>query len=233
MGILDENQERQLEKVCDFAAIWHTPYFLQTTILARAPRLDFTFLADMKKLKEYDEGLSCVVAESLYLHSYYLSEELIPVALIDDGLVSDEKEAIAAKIYFSDCVVQAPCKPKLRSEKNDGLKSELSDFAGERSWKLFDDLQISEESKNWMLLPCEEWKKHESFLKFEKYVKSLACVNDTSERKIKLIQDYVSSAKNEEKRQNILQCAHRNRSLLSYDQMTKEIVNVFHFLFLV
>ena len=84
--------------------------------------------------------------------------------------------------------------------------------------------KLSDKARDWLQLPASQ---QESFRALEHFVKSLACVNDSSERKIKLIQDYVLSAKSEEKRQNILFSAHQNRTILKYDEMTKEIMTCY------
>ena len=224
---MEEEKAGQLEKMCDFAAIWHTTYFLRSTLLSIAPKLDLNFLKDMKELKKYDVGLASTVRESLFYHSYYLTEELVPVALVDKTLKKSEKEALAAKIYFSANSEKPPSKPKLRTEVNDGDRNYLCEFAGEGSWKLFNDIGICDQARDWLQLPASEWEEHGSFRALEHFVKSLACVNDSSERKIKLIQDYVLSAKSEEKRQNILFSAHQNRTILKYDEMTKEIMTCY------
>ena len=49
----------------------------------------------------------------------------------------------------------------------------------------------SDKARNWLQLPASEWEQQDSYRALEHFVKSLACVNDPSERKIKLIQDYV------------------------------------------
>ena len=46
---MEEEKAGQLEKMCDFAAIWHTTYFLQSNLMSIAPKLDLNFLKDMKE----------------------------------------------------------------------------------------------------------------------------------------------------------------------------------------
>ena len=87
--------------------------------------------------------------------------------------------------------------------------------------------KLSDKARDWLQLPASEWEQQDSFRALEHFVKSLACVNDPSERKIKLIQDYVLSAKSEEKREKILFSAHQNRTILKYDEMTKEIMTCY------
>lgn len=138
------------------------------------------------------------MSNSLYYHSYYLTEELVVVSLADGNLDKREREDLAAKIYFSSNKGENIAKPTLRLKDKDNLKTNLRDIAGEKSWKIFNDLEISQDC-DWLINPIEEWDDHQSFRDFKKFVSGLACVNDTSERKIKLIQDYVGSSMSESK----------------------------------
>ena len=129
---------------------------------------------------------------------------------------------MAVKLYFSSNSGSTPVvKPQLIPFQN-FKKTQLSDFVGENSWKIFNDLQISD--TDWLLLPENEWKNNASYLKIKSFVSGIKCVNDSAERHIKLIQDYVLTAKSEEKRQSILISASQSRAKLSYDKMTKGIV---------
>ena len=75
------------------------------------------------------------MSNSLYYHSYYLTEELVVVSLADGNLDKREREDLAAKIYFSSNKGENIAKPTLRSKDKDNLKTNLRDIAGEKSWK--------------------------------------------------------------------------------------------------
>ena len=136
------------------------------------------------------------MSNSLYYHSYYLTEKLVVVSLANGNLDKREREDLAAKIYFSSNKGENIAKPTLRSKDKDNLKTNLRDIAGEKSWKIFNE--ISQDCDR-LINPIEEWDDHQSFRDFKKFVSGLTCVNDTSERKIKLIQDYVGSSMSESK----------------------------------
>ena len=62
----------------------------------------------------------------------------------------------------------------------------------------------------------------ESYISF---VKGLPCVNDCSERNVRLVQDYIDGYHSEDMRQNLFQVVRDNRTKLTHnltmDELTK------------
>ena len=86
-------------------------------------------------------------------HTWYLSEELIPIALFSDEVEDAEKQTLATKIGKLPSVTHPVKNPSLPSITT---TSELSDFVGPRSTIIFNRLGESHtflSKDEWALLP--------------------------------------------------------------------------------
>ena len=73
-------------------------------------------------------------------------------------------------------------------------KAKLSDFVGPSSWHFFEHLDID----NCFLSESpSDWEFNEAYNEARTKVKHLAVVNDPAEREVKLTQDFLHTAKNE------------------------------------
>ena len=88
-------------------------------------------------------------------HMWYLSEELVPFALCDDGVEPETKEAIAAAMIIAgrpqDIGYQ---KPEMKTVILDQPQVHLEDFVGEQSWLLFQLLAVN---TDWMQTASIHW----------------------------------------------------------------------------
>ena len=78
---------------------------------------------------------------------------------------------------------------------------DISDAVGPNSWFL---LKMAGVDGEFLDKPVHEWVKEPSYQKLKDFIYNMSVVNDVSERGVKLIQEYVDSAHNEELRQDIL-----------------------------
>lgn len=98
-----------------------------------------------------------------------------------------------------------------------GPSTELVDLVSGESWLL---LQVAEVNQVYVQIwPADLTVR--SFLSFVDFIKGLTCVNDCSERNIRLIQDFVSGFKSEDMKQNLMLVARNNRKKIT-QLMTKE-----------
>ena len=66
----------------------------------------------------------------------------------------------------------------------------LAEFVGPKSWLVFDRLNLSIGSLDWMLEDdINKWVEYQSYNEFCDFVMKLSCTNDEAERNIKLLQD--------------------------------------------
>ena len=66
----------------------------------------------------------------------------------------------------------------------------MAEFVGPKSWLVFDRLNLSIGSLDWMLEDdINKWVEYQSYNEFCDFVMKLSCTNDEAERNIKLLQD--------------------------------------------
>ena len=61
-------------------------------------------------------------------------------------------------------------------------------MVGQRTWQLYDVLQLHGEKVAWLTKPCSTWKENPGFLRFEDFLMRLEVVNDAGERDVKLVE---------------------------------------------
>ena len=155
---------------------------------------------------------------SLSRHSWYLTEELVLLALFSEKVTADEKSSMVEKLRPARTFTNRhgtsygkPILPKLKS-------GSLSNYVGSSSWHFFNVLDISTE---FLELPPDDWGKCESYIHAKQRVSSLKVVNDCAERGVKLASDFYETSRCEMKFQNTLQVVERNRMLVPNQRKRK------------
>ena len=119
LSLMSEEKIQKLEELADFIAVYYVPYFLQTSLTTRAPALDHQLIQDMKQLSLMNLNLGNSIISSLYYHGYYLTQELVVLALADETLAEDVRGRIALKmIETPNCNPERnPAKPNIPEEE--------------------------------------------------------------------------------------------------------------------
>ena len=133
------------------------------------------------------------VLESLYKHFWYLDSTIIPLALLDNELTSEEKAKIASAIlsfdmprsdyYKPENKVKQDIKEICKINTNIGKKPpSLSALVDVFSYLIFDMIGLDKQRvKEWLSLPLYYWYTQSCFKSFQKYAETLIFVNDHSE----------------------------------------------------
>ena len=149
------------------------------------------------------------IQESVLKHLWYLSEELVIFALFDDGLNSDERHAMAAKLsQFPNTGDIQPGKPVFPVDLMVD-KPTLDSFVGPRSWLLFNKLRAR---GDWLQMDVDQWDSNVEFTRMKNCLEDLKVVNDLAERCIKDIQEYADLAKDSQYQEDILIVATDHRA---------------------
>ena len=157
--------------------------------------------------------------ESIERHAFYITEEIMPVCLFDQHLDESVRQHIATNIYWNaKWESQTLEKPKL-PRKNQLEKNSLKDYMGPASSFLFQLFEI--EDISFLLDPVKDWPSNKSYLLMKKYISNISPVNDSSERKVKLLQDFIMKSRDEKHRQDIMLQVNLSRKKLSCKNMTK------------
>ena len=150
-------------------------------------------------------------------HSWYLTGQLVMLAIADDDVEEAEKLKMLEKLLQYDVPDQFRLgKPELPIISR---STELTELVTPESWIL---LKVADGD-------VEKWVKGEasdSYEKFKCFIKNNICVNDCAERNIRLIQDFVDSYKSEDMKQNVMLVARDNRKKLKKDMNKSQLGSI-------
>ena len=127
---------------------------------------------------KFSKKVASKTLEILGRHTWYTSEELIPIALFSDKVPDSEKDLLASKIGQLPSSTLPIKKPSLPSISD---RSTLSDFVGPRSILLFHLLGESH-----TFLAKEEWYLLPQYEDIRRSLRNLAPLNDSCERALAL-----------------------------------------------
>ena len=169
-----------------------------------------------------DPELVQSVLVSIKRHLWYLSEELVPLSLCDSNTSDPEKASIVAAMLQAGRPQQFTPQKTLMKEQllRNRQRGEvnLHDFAGERSWLLFERLDVA---VGWMQLAPNNWIQSPDYIHF-KLVDALDVVNDCAERSIKDVTEFVNYAKDPNRRDRVMMVVNHHRQLLDFHNLTRE-----------
>ena len=215
-GDITPEELSDVEILAEYIALLHAPYFLQTPLAVAAPRIDRDFwvnvntyqaLFDVNQI-EYD--VLEAVKDSILLHLWYLTEQLVVFGLFDDELSLTERKAMAEKLLSIRRPKSfRPSKPTFPTDlmSNDPT---LDVFIGPKSWLIFEKLNANGE---WLEDDVEDWQDNEEYGRMKHLLMDLKVVNDLAERCVKDVEEYANASKDPEHRDNILLVATDHRGL--------------------
>ena len=144
-----------------------------------AAKNDLSLYKSLQNFKKYNPKVSAATTTVLRRHSWYLTAELISLALFDENLPDDERTALALKIgSLPDLTDMDIRKPELPSFS---LSSALSDFVGPRTVLLFNLVEIP---RSFLLL--DDWQIQPEYTLARDALKNLSTTNDSAERALAL-----------------------------------------------
>lgn len=212
--ILAPRQAELIERFVKFVALIYVKWWVNCPLPADCPINDLEFL---KSIQEYPDNVIALAAEKAFRnHLWYLTQELVPLAIFSTSLNCNQKENLRKALIdsdthsgmnFSNRYGSSFGKPKFPSFSR--VPSELTAFVGPDSMMCFKILQLD---TSFLHMPVTMWSITESYLKAETVVNNLKVVNDAAERGVKLGSDFISAAKIEENYQNILQVVENDRN---------------------
>ena len=204
---------KNLEKVVIFAILYIVPW-LKCNDATEAALCDLNFYQNLQFFTENIDRQAGERALKIFEgQSWYLAEELIPFALFSDSIAKEEKIIIAAEIvkhHKKDLskTFEKKGKPILPIVKKN---TKLVNLVGCRSWFFFSSLNSEGE---WLQKTVDEWPNDPNYKKLHDFSKNVKVVNDTAERWVKLIQDYMNFVKDENMKQDLIQAIEQHRSML-------------------
>ena len=205
------NEKKMIETAAFFTGVFYAVWFLKSYMVNHAANNDLQCFQQVLILKQQYPILGRTLLLSMQRHFWYLTQDMVVLALADEDLENKIKMEMLSKLL--DPQNQAP---QIYAVKKPVLPiithfTKLPDLIGPQSWYLLEVAGVSR-------FDVQTWAKtgdvDEAFIT---WVKQLTAVNDCAERNIRLVQDFCYSYKSENQRQNNFQVVKVFRKKLKTD----------------
>ena len=221
--VFGRGQASKLERFVKFVVFCYVGWWFTAPLAAYAPMNDLKFLKDIESYRAIDSEIADAAIGAFENHTWYLNEEIIPMATFASGIPDSIKASIAKNIKESTSTRVArfgtgygkPIFPEIPKPISD---VSLSDFVGPNSKNFF---KITKIDMSFLDKPVEEWEHDEKYVEAKTIVANFSVVNDASERGVKLANDYLHSAKTETTYQSITQVVENHRNTVSNQRNRK------------
>ena len=197
INFLTDSQKKEVDSVSEFVGVFWAGWFLKCPLAAEAPQEDLLAIRNIRIYREFRPESAAACLMSFERHLWYLTAELVVLALASEELPEQELKLLAtALVSVPRPESFTPGKPAFPGPgftqnddlwTNDNLPS-LSSLVSERSWLVFDLLKLGPTETEWLQVEVPQWNLFSGFRKFRDFVKGLTVVNDPAERGVKLIQ---------------------------------------------
>lgn len=194
-----------LRDICQFIVRLYVRIWFCAPLPVAAPKLDFNFLLDLFSYSRIDKDISAVTLKKLCRHLWYLSEEAVGLAFFDETIPFDVKtkmvQAIKGQTEDEDdyCHFRNVIQP---TNVHSYASKTLDHFISKRTMNFFKRFNIS---TDFMQYEPTLWTQQEDYVRGSEIVGKIIVVNDVSERKVKLMEEFNALiTKDEEQKQFLL-----------------------------
>ena len=207
-NIISAAQMGKLRRYVDFVVQCYIQWWFTAPTPQDAPLNDLNLRKSLEMFE--DEVIRRSAIKAFANHTWYLTEELLPLALFSDKVSLEEKMAIVQKLEPAEAFenrhgygLGKPILPKVTA------LCSLSDFVGTSSWHFFDLMDIN---TCFLTLPVEAWHLSAAYIEAQQRIRLMLVVNDAAERGVKLASDVLDCARKETRYQATLQVTENHRS---------------------
>jgi len=216
--ITSKQQTAKLRDFANFVTLIYSTWWITCDSAINAPWNDLKMLHSLIAYKTVHSIISESAISAFENHYWYLTEEMVPLALWSSKVPPQERKAIAnamlaSKPNSTNAAFKLQCrygmdfgKPKF--PKHLTANTTLSDLVGVDSWFLFYLLELD---SKFLLEDVSEWSNSASYTASLTKLQAINVVNDCAERGFKLSTDFIDSAKCEDHFQNVLQVVEQDR----------------------
>lgn len=180
-------EEASLRSLSMFVVFLYAKYWLQCMSASDAPINDLLMLRDIKDYEKIDSMVARSALKALNRHLWYLSSELVCLAIFSDKVAIEEKNAMVSALSIEDpsstrrvrVVVDSPY---ATADRN------LHEFVSNRSLFLFKKLKL-----DISFLTESEWLSSSQYKLSKMVVDKLTVVNDPAERGVGTVTKFIKS----------------------------------------
>jgi hypothetical protein len=214
--ITNSHVMEKLQQFSTFVSHVYCSWWLSCSSAVDAPWNDLMFLKNLKKYECVNKLISNVAVKAFSRHLWYLTSEMVPLALFSRKTPAQTRQNLAHQILINKPHDVQICQPKYRFGTGYGKPKfpdvsdacNLEDLVGSDAWFTIKLLKID---SAFMELDTNEWDKSDAYNLSAQNIQSISVVNDTAERGVKLSCDFVGTSRSEHHYQNVLQVVEDNR----------------------
>ena len=134
-------QQKKIQQFVQFVVFCYIPWWITAPIPSRAPENDVMLIESLQQYRTIDSICADAAIKSLDSHTWYLTEELVPLALFSSNVNNAMKNKMVEKIMINRQVCSKRFgsgygKPKCPKVPRTG-PIDLTIFVGDNSWSLF------------------------------------------------------------------------------------------------
>lgn len=212
--------KHQVTKIRDFVTfITHIycAWWMAAPCAVDAPWNDLLLYQHLLKYDVVNALISASAVKAFKRHLWYLTSEMVPMALFSQKVPVATKKDLAARLLelkpTETCTTTTPQhrfgtgfgKPKFLEISADTTLPDLLDCD---SWFFFTALKLD---PTFLTIAVEEWMQCDAYNMAAKRVRAINVVNDCAERGVKLSSGFLATARSEGHYQNILQVVENDR----------------------
>ena len=211
--------KRKVEKMSLFVVFVYLKSWFSAFCLTSAASNDLELFRRIDKFKSVHKKVSAAAANVLQRHTWYLTEELVPLALFNEKLPLDDRTHLALKIGqlpLEELDIRKPSLPSIH------LKSELIEYVGVRSTLPFTLVGVPH---TFLLLP--DWSTSPHYEKMKTALGDLSPLNDSCERALGLVTTInTKMTRDETSFEELIQVVEAHRK--KYSNLTKKDLKKFY-----
>ena len=205
--VLTTREEKGLREVCIFAVRVYLKAWMTAPLASNAPYNDLQLLQSLINYSTIHPVIAKVASEKLANHLWYLSQDLIGLALFDSR-VSVATKRLMVKAMRDVEEAEDPLKRAVISLETFKDKK-LEDFVTKKSLVFFEKMQLP---SNFLQLDPEMWTAQDDFATSSEIVQTMNVVNDHAERGVALVQEFSGLlTQDEDQLQFLLQVVEEHR----------------------
>ena len=196
--------------------VYYAKAWFLAPLPASAARNDLQFQFNMLQYRHVEPKAVFNVLPSLRRHQWYLTPQLVTLALCDKGLDDRERELLAKTLFNTprDHIANGrPDFPDVVIEIEAKSIPSLHRLVNKNSWLIFNLLGL-DGKQEWLQTSCSMWHLFADFLKLREFSTNLSVTNDVAERGIRMISDFLNATNDETQRQALLQTVEHYREIV-------------------
>ena len=195
-----------------FATLIYSPWWMTCASATDATWHDLNlFHIKLLMYEVVNPAISSSAIKALKRHLWYLTGEMVSLALFSDKVPTDERGAFANQLLTFKTAV-AIVAPRKQCGSSYGKPAEfpnnitsatsLADLVNEDSWFTLHILQVD---IDFLIEDVNDWSKSSAYQESLADIEALNVINDYAERRVKLSADFLCVARDEQHYQNVLQ----------------------------